>query len=589
VLLLAVLPAFDAKTSPAGGQLLGELLPILAEISSVLDPEELMPAIARQLRRIVDYRILDIFLPEPDGTLVPAFVEGYDSAVAGRLRIRPGQGIVGTAALQKEMLFVPDVGQDPRYLAVVPGVQAELAIPLIHRDRLVGVLNVEGPDADAFHAEARAALFVLAGHLAVAIENATLYREARWYAGLLATLYEIGKETSSILDLDQLLQRIAEVVKRVIDYEMFGILLLDEEKEELVLRKAVSYGATKEKKTRIHLRDGLIGAAARSKQPILVGDVRQDARYLSLIPETRSELVVPLVHKGRVVGVFDLESSVLDRFTDEHLKVLTPLASQVAVAIENARLYETLARQEARVGRELELAQWVQQNLFPDEPPTGAAWDASAHFLPASELGGDLYDFFELGEGVLGVAVGDVLGKGVPAALFGAFVSGSVRARAMERRAPGDLMTRVNRTLRKRGAEGYYCTVAFAVFDFAQHRMVLANSGLPYPLVYRAAERRVETIELPGLPLGTFESATYEERVVALAPGDIVVFYTDGLTDARRDGEDYYGTARLAAQMEAGANSTAAELGERILSDVDTFLGDARRADDLTLVVVKVR
>ena len=187
------------------------------------------------------------------------------------------------------------------------------------------------------------------------------------------------------------------------------------------------------------------------------------------------------------------------------------------------------------------------------------------------------------------MAVGDVLGKGVPAALFGAFVSGSVRARAMERRAPGDLMTRVNRTLRKRGVEGYYCTVAFAVFDFAQHRMVLANSGLPYPLVYRAAERRVETIELPGLPLGTFESATYEERVVALAPGDIVVFYTDGLTDARRDGEDYYGTARLAAQMEAGANSTAGELGERILSDVDGFLGDARRADDLTLVVVKVR
>src|SRR4029079_7448687 len=257
--------------------------------------------------------------------------------------------------------------QDPRYLAVVPGVRAELAIPLIHRDRLVGVLNVEGPDADAYHAEARAALLVLAGHLAVAIENATLYREARWYAGLLATLYEIGeacgdacllarwceigKETSSILDLDELLQRVAEVVKRVIDYEMFGILLLDEEKGELVLRKAVSYGASREKKTRIRLGEVLTGAAAVSKQPILVGDVQGDARYLPLIPETRSELVVPLVHKDRVVGVFDLESSVLDRFTDEHLKVLTPLASQVAVAIEHARLYERLARQGHRACR----------------------------------------------------------------------------------------------------------------------------------------------------------------------------------------------------------------------------------------------
>lgn len=372
VLGWSVLPASDAKTSPApAGQLLGELLPIVAEISAVLEPEELMPAIARQLRRIVDYRILDIFLPEADGTLVPAFVEGYDSAVAGRLRIRPGQGIVGTAAQQRAPLFVPDVTQDPRYLAVVPGVRAELAIPLVHRDRLVGVLNVEGPAPDAYHADARAALFVLAGHLAVAIENATLYRETRWYAGLLATLYEIGKETSSILDLDELLQRLADVVRRVIDYEMFGIYLLDEESGELVLRKAVSYGATKEKKTRIPLGEGLTGAAALTKQPILVGDVRQEPRYLALIPETRSELVVPLVHKDRVVGVFDLESSLLDHFTNEHLKVLTPLASQVAVAIENARLYERLARQEERVGREMELAQWIQQNLFPDEPPAG--------------------------------------------------------------------------------------------------------------------------------------------------------------------------------------------------------------------------
>jgi sigma-B regulation protein RsbU (phosphoserine phosphatase) len=583
------LPPSDTKSRPAApGELLGELLPIVAEISAVLDPEELMPAIARQLRRIVDYRILDIFLPEADGTLVPAFVEGYDASVAARLRIRPGEGIVGAAAAQREAVFVPDVSQDPRYLAIVPDVRAELAIPLIHRDRLVGVLNVEGPDAEPYRPEARAALLVLASHLAVAIENATLYRETRRYASLLATLYEIGKETSSILDLDELLQRVAEVVKRVIDYEMFGILLLDEARDELVLRKAVSYGASKEQKTRIPLGEGLTGAAAVSKQPVLVGDVRADPRYLALIPDTRSELVVPLVHKDRLIGVFDLESSVLDRFNVEHLRILTPLASQVAAAIENARLYETLARQEERLGRELELAQWIQQNLFPDEPPVGAGWDASAHFLPASELGGDLYDFFELGEGVLGVAVGDVVGKGVPAALFGAFVSGSIRARAMERRAPGDMMTRVNRTLRKRGAEGFYCTVAFAVFDFPKGRMVLANSGLPYPLVYRAAEGRVETIALPGFPMGTFVDATYEERVVPLSPGDVVAFYSDGLTEAHGESDDY-GTERLSTQLAAAAAGTAAEIGERILESVDAFLGDAPRSDDLTLVVVKVR
>lgn len=128
------------------------------------------------------------------------------------------------------------------------------------------------------------------------------------------------------------------------------------------------------------------------------------------------------------------------------------------------------------------------------------------------------------------------------------------------------------------------------MFDFPRRRMVLSNSGLPYPLVYRAGTRSVETVELAGLPLGTFDGATYEEREVPLSPGDVAVFFTDGLTDARREGDDY-GTARLAAQLEAGARAGAgaAELGDRILSDVDGFLGDAPRADDLTLVVVKAR
>ena len=255
---------------PLPSELLAELLPLVAEINTVLDPDALLPAIAKQLRRIVDYRILDIFLPAGDGDLVPAHVEGYDPALAARLRIRPGQGIVGTAAQTRLPVFVPDVSKDPRYISIFPGVVAELAIPLVNQDRLVGVLNVEGPDAEAFSPDARTALQVLAGHLAVAIENATLYRETRWYAGLLATLYEIGKETASILDLDALLHRVAEIVKRVIDYEMFAILLIDEAHQELVVRKAVNFGPSKERR-RLPVREGLCGAAVRSKEPRFCG------------------------------------------------------------------------------------------------------------------------------------------------------------------------------------------------------------------------------------------------------------------------------------------------------------------------------
>jgi sigma-B regulation protein RsbU (phosphoserine phosphatase) len=566
--------------------LLQDLLELVAEVNAVLDPERLLPTIAHQVRRIVDYRILDIFLPDGEGVLVPAFVEGYDSTAAARLRIRVGEGIVGAAAAKREPVFVPDVTQDARYIAVFPGVVSELAIPLVHRDRLVGVLNVEGPDVEAFTADARKALQVLASHLAVAIENATLYRESRWYAGLLGSLYEIGKETASILDLDELLHRLAEIVKGVIDYEIFGILLLEEETDELVLRKAVRYGTSGEK-TRIRVGQGLCGAAAQSKVPVLVGDVLADPRYLPLIPETRSELVIPLIHKDRLVGVFDLESSVLNRFTEEHVKVLTALASQVAVAIENARLVDELRRNEERLAKELRIAESVQHGLFPEECPTGPGWEAAAQFWPARELGGDLYDFYDLADGRLGVAVGDVSGKGVPAALYGAFASGFVRARAFERRRPADLLRRSNRALNRRGVEGFYCTLAYALLDFGAGSLVLANSGLPLPLHYRRTSGRCQALEVAGLPLGMFPESEYDEIEVSIASGDVLVLYTDGVSEAY-NGREPYGRARLQALVEQRADAAATVIAAAIASDLEAFLEGAEADDDVALVVVKV-
>ena len=580
------LPPGEKTGPPLPGELLADLLALVGEINAVLDPEELFHAIAQKLRRIVDYRILDIFLPDAEGFLAPAHVEGYEIELASRFRVRVGEGIVGSAAASREPVFVPDVALDPRYIPFFPGVVAELAIPLVSKDHLVGVLNIEGPAAAPFTPAARTALQVLAGHLAVAIENATLYRETRWYAGLLATLYEIGKETASILDLDELLRRLAEIVKRVIDYEMFGILLLNEERDELVLRKAVNFGPGKER-SRIAVSEGLCGAAVRSREPVLVGDVRKDPRYVSLVAETRSELVVPLVHKDRVIGVLDLESPELDRFTEQHVKVLTPLASQVAGAIENARLYAEIRKNEERLGRELRIARDVQHALFPEGSPSGAGWEASAHFRPARELGGDLYDFYDMGGGLLGVATGDVAGKGVPAALYAAFASGTIRARAFERRPPADLMQRVNRSLRRRGIEGLFCTLAYALFDFQDRSLRVANSGLPHPFHYRAAEGRAAPLDVSGLPLGTFDGVSYDEVTVELAKGDVVVFYTDGLVEALQ-GREEYGPERLQRGLEAHAALPAPELGEQLLGDLAAFLGDESPADDVTLIVVKV-
>jgi sigma-B regulation protein RsbU (phosphoserine phosphatase) len=344
----------------------------------------------------------------------------------------------------------------------------------------------------------------------------------------------------------------------------------------------VRFGPYREK-TRIKLGQGLTGTAAVTKEPILVGDVRKDPRYLALIPETRSELVVPLLHKDRVVGVFDLESSVLDSFNEEHVKVLTPLASQVAVAIENARLYEELRRKDERLGRELGIAR-RSSGLFP-ERRRGARVETRPTSSPPARWGRPrLLRFQRAG---LGVAVGDVAGKGVPAALYGAFASGTVRARAFEKRPPGDLLARVNRTLRRRGVEGLYCSLMYAIFDFQARKVCLANSGLPYPLRYRASTGTCEEIEVSGLPLGTFDDSRYEEQEIGLEAGDVFVFATDGVTEARNAHEDY-GAERLRRLVESLARLPATALGEHILEDLARFTGADAHADDVTLVVVKI-
>ena len=579
-------PDGSETATPLPGELLAELLGIVGEVGAVLDPEELHPTIARCVRRIVDYKILEILLPDDEDVLVPAFVEGYDLDAAVRDGVRLGEGISGAAAVSREPVFVPDVSKDPRYVSAFPGVVAELAIPLVHKNRLVGVLNIEGPHAEAFTAAARTALGILASHLAVAIENANLYREARWYAGLLATLYEIGKETASILDLDELLQRVAELVKRVIDYQMFGILLLDEDRQELVLRQAVNFGPGKEK-SRLSVNEGLCGAAVRSKEPVLVSDVRSDRRYVSLVPETCSELVIPLIHKDRVVGVFDLESPELDWFNERHIKVLMPLASQVAGAIVNARLYDEVRRNEHRLGRELRIARDIQHALFPEACPAGSGWEASAHFRPALEVGGDLYDFYDMGGGLLGVATGDVSGKGVPAALYAAFVSGNVRRRAFEQLPPAEVLERVNGTLRHRGIEGLFCTLAYALFDFPGRTLRVANSGLPYPLHYRAESGRAEPLTVSGLPLGTFDGVSYDEISVDLGAGDVFVFFSDGVSEALR-GHEEYGVTPLLRGLEKHGGLPAGQLGDELIGDLDRYVQGEALGDDVTLIVVKV-
>ena len=548
-----------------------QILPAVAQIESVLDPEALLPAIAQQLRSLVKYEALVLYAVGQGGGLHKAHGEGEPRALSNPQS--GGAQVVET--FEKREAFVRS--HDSIHV---------LTQPLMYGDRLVGVLGLEANQSRTFGKRGVSLVHMIAGNLATAIENANLHRDARWYAGLLAMLHEAGKEMGSILDLDALCDLVAEVVHRVVDYEMFAIFLVDEKANELVLKTARQMASIAPRR-RIALSEGLTGAAASSKEPVIVGDVRQDPRYIAVEPDVRSELVIPLIFKGRVVGVFDLESKELNRFTHEHIKVLTPLASQVAVAIENARLYEDITKRETRYRKELAIAQRIQEGLFPEESPKGARWEASAHFLPARELAGDLFDFYDLDEHRLGLSIGDVAGKGVPAALFGAFTSGTIRARAFQKAPPKEVLFRANRTLIRRSVEGLYCALTFAVFDFQANEVRIANSGLPYPIHLKASQKQAAPIVLPGVPLGLFDNVEYDEIAIPLEPGDVFVFHSDGVTEAW-NGKEEFCSARLAALVAKHAHKSARDLGKEIEKTLRNWAKQQLANDDVTLVIVRV-
>src|SRR5262249_44880419 len=240
----------------------------------------------------------------------------------------------------------------------------------------------------------------------------------------------------------------------------------------------------------------------------------------------------------------------LDAFTKRHVEILTLLASQAAVAIENARLYETIRANEVRLEKEIRFAQRVQAALLPAElPKRMKGVDVSARFAPARGLGGDLYDFLAPDPHTLVVAVGDVSGKGVPAALYSAFAGELVRSRTFRRRyaperfSPSGVLASINTILYERQLEEYYCTLCYAAFDFKRRNVVLAHSGLPYPI--RASGGQVSQIELPGVPLGSFAGSTYEEVAFDLSPGDVFVFCSDGVSEANDALGREFGAERL--------------------------------------------
>jgi sigma-B regulation protein RsbU (phosphoserine phosphatase) len=567
-----------------------DLLDFLLEVSEIssetLDLDRLLPALAKLIKKVIDYEIFAILLVGDGGLMRIRFTIGHRQEVVEHLRIPIGQGITGAAAASRKPVLVNDVRKDPRYLNALDPVRSELAVPMIARGKVVGVIDIQSTHLDAFSEQEQAIVELIAGRVAMAIDNARLYRRVLRQNKTLRTLSAIAQEFSSILELDPLLHKISEKVRQLINYDAFSILLLEPSESMLKDYMSVRYDR-RVRLDNIPLGRGIIGAAAEFKQPILVPDTSKDPRYIAHDPGIRSEVAVPLLVQNRLLGVLDLESEQLNYFTEEHVRTLSLLAPQIATAIENARLYQRVARSEARIKKDLEAAWQLQQHLLPGGCPAVEGLDVAARLEPARQIGGDLYDFAPFSDGRLAIAIGDVSGKGAAAALFGALVIGLLRLLAEQHHSPAPLLKALNHALLDRKIDSNYLTLLCSRWDPGARTLVMANAGMPLPILLRdgvAAEQRVE-----GIPLGLLHDTDYEEVELPLKGGDIVVFTSDGIIDGRDQFGQEYGRQRLTELIEKHGDLPAAGLAQKIFQDAQNHAAGAPVFDDETIVVLKVR
>ena len=394
-LLMIMDPVQTPTPQNVPAEVLATLVEIGEEINSSLNLDEVLKKTAALVKRLIDFEVFGVLLvDESMHRLYHRFTIGYGEQTGKEWIIPIGQGITGTAAATGRAVRVPDVREDPRYINIIDSVRSEMVIPLMVKGQAIGVLDIQSTQVDYFTRDQQSVLTLMASRLATAIENARLFERVRSQADTLLVLNEVGREANSILAVEELLRRAAELVKRVIDYQILGILLYDDSTKMFRHRLDMKYGQSAQGKLRISPEEGIVGTAIATQLPVRIPDVTLDSRYIMVNPETRSEMAIPMIHKGRVVGVLDLESPQINYFTEDHEQTLSILAAHLAVSLENARLYEQLAKDEARMERELTAAQRLQTALLRPVPSNDYGLDITARITSAREVCGDLYDFF---------------------------------------------------------------------------------------------------------------------------------------------------------------------------------------------------
>lgn len=402
----------------------------------------------------------------------------------------------------------------------------------------------------------------------------------------LRSLYEITRAMNSSLDFDEVLNTVLDSMMQVTRAQR-GFLMVADEGGSLQTQVARSLDGDL---AQASYSTTIVNQVVATREPLLTNNAQFDTRYKvgeSIIAKgLRAILCAPMLVQDRLVGVVYVDTSIrTGAFTQADLSLLSAVSGQAAVAIENARLYR-VAVEKGRIEHELQMAREIQESLLPRQMPQLPGYQVAAHWQSAREVAGDFYDLFLLPDGTLAVVIADVADKGMGAALFMASARSMIRSHALAGFSPFETLSRTNDMLMADAGDGTFVTVYYSLFKLRGSATHI-NAGHNPPAIYRYQTKQVSFLPRGGRALGWFPNNPLTPLELSLEHGDVIVFYTDGLTDAENDLGDNYGEKRLAEALLACAEQDAAEMLQTLIHSVDRFCAGVLPFDDLTLCVIR--
>ena len=564
-------------------------------LNTSLNRDELLRTIMKIVKNALAVQAVLLAIVDDDGDgkdLVFVRARGRrDRAVRGQ-KIPFGEGVMGRVARSENPLVINDTRTDPQVslkienkLGLKP--HSVLAIPLKRRGKLIGVLEAINHEGARPFTEADLSLAITLGeHIAISIANAWLFHRAKRRGLEYSLLAEAGANLGKSISLDGVLERILKNLEKLLPFDAAAIYVIDRQQQRLAAALLQGYPKGADQVVELKRDEGLVSVAIKSKNGLIVDDVRKSKAYVNARKRTRSEIVVPMLSHGTVIGAFNLESNRLRAYRDDDLRLLEAFAGQASIAIERAHLYEE-RREKHEIEKELRVARTVQSFFTPKKARAFGRFRIAGANFPSLEVSGDYYDFFPIRDSLIEFAVADVAGKGLPAALIVSGLRASLHTLAQYLSSARQITLKANEILLETVRPQDFVTAFVGVLDSSTGELTYCNAGHESPILMKpdGSFRKMET---GGPILGVFDSLPYAEGRCRLTD-ETFLCYTDGATESRNSADEEYGEERLIGALRRSIDLPPSRLCRALFADLKAFVGDPGQGDDVTYLVLKRR